>query len=181
MWRAKALKTKLKQKILMKRRWRTRRPRTLTRTWTSRTCRTRTWSPRTWSPRTLRPRTWSLKTMRSLWTRRRSAKLKVRRRKLRSKASFRRSPKRMLRVFARRPCPSTSPAKDKWIAISQTFKSQVQQQILEAGEKVSKWEERGKGGVRGDAGKGLFYHLIQVYVKCLIGWMGMDSSWLFSL
>ena len=47
--------------------------------------------------------------------------------------------------FARRPCPATSPAKDKWMAISQTFKSQVQPQILEAGEKVSKWEERGRG------------------------------------
>lgn len=54
-------------------------------------------------------------------------------------------PKKDAKSFARRPCPSTSPAKDKWIAISQTFKSQVQQQILEAGEKVSKWEERGKG------------------------------------
>ena len=68
-------------------------------------------------------------------------------------------PKKDAKSFARRPCPSTSPAKDKWIAISQTFKSQVQQQILEAGEKVSKWEEREKG-VSGRCWQRVFFHLI---------------------
>ena len=45
--------------------------------------------------------------------------------------------------FARRPCPTTSPAKDKWVAIMQTFRGEIQQKLKDGGEKPSKWEDMG--------------------------------------
>jgi hypothetical protein len=45
--------------------------------------------------------------------------------------------------FARRVCPSTSPAKDKYLAIMEVFKTEIQDKLKENGEKISKWEDRG--------------------------------------
>ena len=48
--------------------------------------------------------------------------------------------------FARRPCPATSPAKDRWAAIVKAFKEEIRKPLMDMKEPMSKWEER--GGIR---------------------------------
>ena len=48
-------------------------------------------------------------------------------------------PKTESKSFARRPCPTTSPAKDKWLAISNAFRT-------DSGDTASKWEDWSRGG-----------------------------------
>jgi hypothetical protein len=43
--------------------------------------------------------------------------------------------------FARRPCPATSPAKDRWAAIVKTFKEEIRKPLMDMEEPISKWEE----------------------------------------
>ena len=47
------------------------------------------------------------------------------------------------KTFARRPCPKTSPASDRWIAISQTFKKHVAPRIVALGLYTYSYEDRG--------------------------------------
>ncbi len=46
-------------------------------------------------------------------------------------------------TFARRPCPATSPANFRWLAIKAIYRNKVVKQIQDMGEAISKWEERG--------------------------------------
>jgi len=43
--------------------------------------------------------------------------------------------------FARRPCPSTSPAKTRWLAIRNTYKNDVEKQVEDAGGNARAWED----------------------------------------
>ena len=43
--------------------------------------------------------------------------------------------------FARRPCPATSPAKDRWAAIAKTFKDEIRKPLMDLKEPISKCEE----------------------------------------
>ena len=47
------------------------------------------------------------------------------------------------KTLARRPCPKTSPASDRWIAISQTFKKHVAPRIVALGLYTYSYEDRG--------------------------------------
>ena len=47
------------------------------------------------------------------------------------------------KTFARRPCPKTSPASDRWTAISQTFKKHVAPRIVALGLYTYSYEDRG--------------------------------------
>ena len=51
--------------------------------------------------------------------------------------------KALPKSFARRPCPKTSPASDRWIAIQKTYKSQVVPKILEVKGAPYSWEDWG--------------------------------------
>ena len=46
------------------------------------------------------------------------------------------------KTFARRPCPKTSPASDRWIVISQTFRKLVAPKIAEFGLYTYSYEDR---------------------------------------
>ena len=46
-----------------------------------------------------------------------------------------------LKSFARRPCPVTSPAKDKWHAIRSTYKSEIYQKVKDANGTPHAWED----------------------------------------
>ena len=48
---------------------------------------------------------------------------------------------REAKSFARRPCPATSPAKDKWHAIMSTYKSKIYQKVRAAGGTPYAWED----------------------------------------
>ena len=61
--------------------------------------------------------------------------------------------------FARRPCPTTSPAKDKWVAIMQTFRGEIQQKLKDGNEKPSKWEDMGyKSYIRNKGYQGIIFY-----------------------
>ena len=47
------------------------------------------------------------------------------------------------KTFARRPCPKTSPASDRWIAISQIFKKHVAPKIVALGLYTYSYEDKG--------------------------------------
>ena len=49
--------------------------------------------------------------------------------------------KKPCKSFARRPCPSTSPAKDRWVAMQNIYQSEVRRKVVEAGFAVSNWED----------------------------------------
>lgn len=44
--------------------------------------------------------------------------------------------------FARRSCPKTSPAKDRWAAIQATFKTHIGPKLVDMGQSINRWEDR---------------------------------------
>ena len=48
--------------------------------------------------------------------------------------------------FARRPCPTTSPAKTRWFAIRDTYKNDVEKRVEKAGANARAWEDCFFGG-----------------------------------
>ena len=52
-------------------------------------------------------------------------------------------PKKTTNSFARRPCPKTSPASDRWVAIQSTFKALVMPRIHQEGGSSYSWEDWG--------------------------------------